>query len=262
MDASTIEQYARDGAVVLRGAVDRPWLELLAEGVEYNRLHPSPWAHWYTSTDEAVGFWSDYVTWPDVEPYRRVAFESGLAEMAGDLMQSSTVRFFHEHVLVKEPGNSMPTPWHQDQPYYLVEGQKSVSFWVPLDPVPSEIALEYVAGSHRWGKDFRPERFDGTSLYANDESERVPDMAARKSEFEIRSWAMQPGDAIAFDFRTLHGAPANTTSNRRRAISFRWVGDGATFVKRSGKTSPPFPDLEFENGAPFDGPEFPVVWPR
>ncbi|MBN9265129.1 MAG: hypothetical protein J0I75_11325, partial [Hyphomicrobium sp.] len=60
----------------------------------------------------------------------------------------------------------------------------------------------------------------------------------------------------------LHGAPANTTSNRRRAISFRWVGDGATFVKRNGRTSPPFPDLEFEHGASFEGPEFPQVCPR
>jgi ectoine hydroxylase-related dioxygenase (phytanoyl-CoA dioxygenase family) len=73
---------------------------------------------------------------------------------------------------------------------------------------------------------------------------------------------MQPGDVIAFAFRTLHGAPANTTANRRRAISFRWVGDDARFVKRNGRTSPPFPDLEFEDGAPFQGPEFPLVWPK
>ena len=87
-------------------------------------------------------------------------------------------------------------------------------------------------------------------------------MAKRKDEFQIRSWPMQPGDAIAFAFRTLHGAPANTTANRRRAISFRWVGDDSHFVKRNGRTSPPFPDLEFQDGAPFQGPEFPQVWPK
>ena len=46
MDATKIAQYARDGAVVLRDAVDRSWLDLLATGVEYNRHHPSRWAHW------------------------------------------------------------------------------------------------------------------------------------------------------------------------------------------------------------------------
>jgi hypothetical protein len=60
----------------------------------------------------------------------------------------------------------------------------------------------------------------------------------------------------------LHGAPPNPPTTRRRAISLPRVGAGATFVKRNGRTSPPFPDLEFEHGAPFGGPEFPQVWPR
>ena len=99
MDAS-IEGFRRDGATVLRGVVGPEWLDLLAEGVEFNRTHPSAWSHWYTSQDDAVGFWSDYVTWPEVEQYRRVVFESGIADIAGQLVESSTVRFFHEHVLV------------------------------------------------------------------------------------------------------------------------------------------------------------------
>ena len=177
-------------------------------------------------------------------------------------MRSATARIFHEHVLVKEPGNSMPTPWHQDQPYYLVEGRQSVSFWVPLDFVPREIAVEYVAGSHKWGRDFRPQRFDGTALYPGDTSDAVPDVEASRQDWPVRGWAMQPGDAVAFDFRTLHGAPANHTQNRRRAVSFRWVGDDARFARRKGRTSPPFPHLTFEDGAPFDGPDFPVAWPR
>jgi len=31
------------------------------------------------------------------------------------------------------------------------------------------------------------------------------------------------------------------------------------FARRAGRTSPPFPDLSFEDGAPFDAPIFPVV---
>jgi ectoine hydroxylase-related dioxygenase (phytanoyl-CoA dioxygenase family) len=72
---------------------------------------------------------------------------------------------------------------------------------------------------------------------------------------------MEPGDAVAFNFRTLHGAPANTTANRRRGVSFRWVGNDARFAKRKGRTSPPFPHLSFEDGAPFEGPDFPILWP-
>jgi len=128
--------------------------------------------------------------------------------------------------------------------------------------VSREISVEYVKGSHTWGRDFRPQRFDGTALYQGDDSEAVPDVEALREDWPVVGFAMQPGDAVAFDFRTLHGAPANATANRRRAISFRWVGDDARFARRKGRTSPPFPDLTFEDGAPFAGAAFPVGWPK
>ena len=53
--------------------------------------------------------------------------------------------------------------------------------------------------------------------------------AAERDAHDIRGWALAPGDAVAFDFGTLHGAPANASGARRRAISVRWVGDGARF---------------------------------
>ncbi|NIP74473.1 MAG: phytanoyl-CoA dioxygenase, partial [Xanthomonadales bacterium] len=62
----------------------------------------------------------------------------------------------------------------QDAPYYLVRGAQSVSFWVPLDPVPRDRTIEFVAGSHLAGKEYRPDRFDGTRLYEGDMSEPVP----------------------------------------------------------------------------------------
>ena len=61
--------------------------------------------------------------------------------------------------------------------------------------------------------------------------------------------------------RSIHGAPANHSPERRRVVSIRWVGDDARFVKRQGTTSPAFPDLEYEDGAPFDAPIFPVIHP-
>ncbi|MDX2157364.1 MAG: phytanoyl-CoA dioxygenase family protein [Hyphomicrobiaceae bacterium] len=255
-----VAAYARDGVVFIPGLLsDR--LEALAADVEANIAAPSPLNRSYKPADGSAPFFQDYCNWQRYPAYRRAILESAMAECAARLMQSRTARIFHEHVLVKEPGNSMKTPWHQDQPYYLVEGRQSVSFWVPLDPVPRAISVEYVAGSHRWGKDFRPQRFDGTALYQGDASEAVPDVEAKREDWPVLGFDMQPGDAVAFDFRTLHGAPANTTARRRRAISFRWVGDDARFAKRKGRTSPPFPDLAFEDGQPFGGPEFPIVWP-
>ncbi len=72
---------------------------------------------------------------------------------------------------------------------------------------------------------------------------------------------MAPGDAIAFSFHTIHGAPANSSSVRRRAFSARWVGDDARFADRGGKGSPPFAEVDLAEGAALEHPAFPLVFP-
>lgn len=260
------DAFRRDGAVLLRGVLDADWLDLLADGVEFNRRHPSEWSHWYTDADDAMGFWSDYVTWPRVEQYRRVAFESGLAEIAGELMGSETVRFFHEHVLVKEPGATERTPWHHDQPYYCLDGDQTVSLWIALDPVPAETGLRFLAGSHRWGRLFVPRRFVDHDSYAeaDDRFDIVPDVDAQigagEHDGRIVSFDVQPGDVVAFHFRTLHDAPGNHLPTRRRAVSFRWIGDDATFATRPWQVSPPYGADGLTVGGPLgDDPRFPIV---
>lgn len=256
-----IAAFDRDGVVLLKG-VFTDYVEDARAAIEQNKANPSWRERTYRPDDGKSPFFQDYVVWDRFDGYRRLVRESPMGEIAAKLMGSKTARIFHDHVLVKEPGNSTVTPWHQDAPYYLVEAEKTVSFWVPLDPVPRERTIEYVAGSHKWGKAFRPQRFDGTALFENDTSEAVPDVDAMRDELTILGWAVEPGDAVAFNFRTLHGAPANASPTRRRVISFRWVGDDARFAARPGPTSPAFPDLAYEDGAPFDAPEFPVIWQK
>ena len=202
-----------------------------------------------------------YCNWNRFPEYRQFVFDSPAGQIAARLMQSGCARFFHEHVLVKEPGTAIPTPWHQDQPYYCVDGQQSVSLWIALDPVARDTAVEYIRGSHRWGQDFSPTRFDGSKLYSQDNFAKLPDINAERDRYSIVGWDMQPGDAVAFSFRTVHGAPGNRSmTERRRAFSARWVGDDAVFVERTGRTSPPFPGLQLKHGMPLDGAEFPQVY--
>ncbi|MDP6950134.1 MAG: phytanoyl-CoA dioxygenase family protein [Arenicellales bacterium] len=257
-----IEVFEADGVVVLRD-VFTPWVAGVRQAIEENKRNPS-WRERTYRPEEGEGceFFQDYCVWADFSGYRALVVESPMAEIAAQLMRSGTARIFHDHVLVKEPGNSVKTPWHHDQPYYIVDGAQSVSFWVPVDPVPADRTVEYVAGSHKWGVDFKATRFDGTDLYSADESESVPDVETDRDSLDIRRWATEPGDAIAFNFRTLHGAAANHSSQRRRATSIRWVGDDARFVQRPGKTSPFFPGLTYEHGAPFGGDQVPVIFPR
>ncbi len=235
----TIEDFRRDGATVLRGAVSSSISALLAAGVERNRQSPSPNAHWYTDPSSAVGFWSDYVTWRSVPEYEQIVREGSLAEAAAALMASRTARFFHEHVLIKEAGATERTPWHHDQPYYCVDGDQNVSMWIALDPVPESSALRFIAGSHRWNRWFIPRRFIDHAPYgtADDRYEQLPDrFVGSDGELDgetVISLPVEPGDVVCFHFRTLHGAP----EIRTRPRDARSACDGSAMT-RCGRSVP------------------------
>lgn len=260
-DTETVNGFRADGVTVLRG-VFNDWINTLRRGVAANMADPHPDRRLYR--DEAGGgsFFVDYCNWQRIPEYRDFIFNSPAAEIGAGLMGSRTVRLFHEHILVKEAGANIPTPWHHDQPYYCVECPQTVSLWIPLDAVPRERTPEFIAGSHRSGKLYRPLRFNGEALNENDGLEDMPDIDADRGAYDIRGWALLPGDAVAFDYRTIHGAPGNTSRTaRRRAFSLRLVGDNATFVRRDRQeTSPPFPDVTLRHGDPLDGEAFPLVY--
>jgi ectoine hydroxylase-related dioxygenase (phytanoyl-CoA dioxygenase family) len=71
---------------------------------------------------------------------------------------------------------------------------------------------------------------------------------------------VEPGDVIAFHFRTLHDAPGTEgSSTRRRVVSLRWLGDDATFALRPWLHSPPFEQRDLVEGGPLDDDRFPIV---
>ena len=130
--------------------------------------------------------------------------------------------------------------------------------------MPRSICLQLVAGSHRWGKSFHPTKFVGVAYEREGEAlDAMPDIDALRDEFAIASFDMEPGDAIAFHFLTVHGAPGNASASaRRRAFAHRWIGDDVRFKVRAGEVSPPFPEAHerLRDGDPLDDPDFPLVW--
>ena len=255
-----IDTYQRDGVVVVRGLF-RDQVDLLRAGVARNMDDPGPYAAENLKEGEAGRFFDDYCNWTRIPEFERAIHGSPVAEVAADLMQSKSVQLFHDHVLVKEPGTAKPTPWHQDGPYYFVEGRQTVSFWSPLDPV-REATLRCVAGSHLWDKPVLPTRWLAeTSFYPNeDDYMPVPDPDAEG--MEIREFEMEPGDAVAFNFMVLHGARGNSSDARRRAFSLRLVGDDARYTERPGRTSPPFPGHDMTEGQRLRDDWFPVLLDR
>lgn len=255
-----IEAFQRDGVVVVRGLF-RDWVETLRAGVARNMDAPGPYAAENLKPGEGGRFFDDYCNWDRIPEFAEVVRGSPAAEVAADLMRSDRVQMFHDHVLVKEPGTSKPTPWHQDGPYYFVEGRQTVSFWSPLDPV-SDATLRCVAGSHRWPRQVLPTRWLSEADFYPESDAYMPVPDPDAEGMEVREWALEPGDAVAFDFLTLHGARGNTTQNRRRAFSLRLVGEDARYVERPGRTSPPYPGHDMQPGQRLREDWFPVLLQR
>ncbi len=252
-----IEDYQRDGVVLIKGLF-ADYIEVIRRGIAVNMEHPGPYAAENLQPDEAGRFFDDYCNWQRIDEFREVIENSPAAAVAADLMRSREVQIFHEHVLVKEPGTSKPTPWHQDSPYYFVEGEQTVSFWSPVDPV-TDASLRCVAGSQQWEKPVLPVRWLAEDKFYADEDSYIPVPDPDAEAMDIREWEMQPGDAVAFNFRVLHGARGNQTGDRRRAFSVRFVGDDARFVERPGPTSPPFPGHDMVAGQRLREDWFPIL---
>ncbi len=261
MRDSDREQYERDGVVCLRGVFSMEWIDSLRSAVDEALMHPGPHAENYTEPGLPGRFAGDLDMWQRIEGFRRFVFESPAAEIAGRIMQSKKVNFFYDQLLVKEPGTRERTPWHQDQPYWAVDGYQVSTVWLPLDPVPQETCVEFVAGSHRWGRTFNPYHFVDGSPYAGTAWESMPDIDALRDQHDIQTWSLEPGDCLVFQAMIVHGAPGNTDlTHRRRALATRWTGDDARYIVRPGEVAIPTSDPGLQDGDLMDCEMFPVVW--
>ena len=244
-----INEYQNFGVTVLRNIIRDNWIKKIQIGVQKNFDNPSKYKCVYEKNNNKELFYDDYCNWKRISEYKQFFFNSGIAKIVSQLMISKKVNIFHEHVLIKEAGSIKKTPWHQDQSYYCVNGTDNCSLWIPLDPIEKSVCPEFIRGSQKWDKQFLPTKFFGKNyIHQDKEFETIPDIEKNREKYDIISWHLTPGDAIAFNFATVHGAPGNSKNTTRRAFSARFNGDNATFAKRKGEISPPFPEVKLKHG--------------
>lgn len=134
--------------------------------------------------------------------------------------------------------------------------------WMPVDPVPVESTLEFLAGSHLGGW-LMPRSFMDSQAkwFPEGTLHELPTIEGFRDQHQILGWALEPGDVVFFHMLTVHHAYGVPGANRRRAFSLRFLGDDATHAPRPWRTSPPFEGLEAElpAGAPMDHPLFPLL---
>ena len=261
LTAEQVSSYKQDGAIVVRD-IFKPWINVLREGFEKVLKNPGPHARENINKNENGRFFEDYCNWHRIPEFLRFVKESPAAQIVAEATNSKSIQVFHDHIFVKDPDTNKPTPWHQDMPYYCVDGEDTGSYWIPLDEVSKENTLKIILGSHKWSKLVQPTKWSNDKPWYKNETDfmDMPDIESIENEIMVPD--LKLGDAILFNFKTVHGAPGNNTKNQRRAFSMRFIGDDVRYIDREGETSPPFAGINLKVGDTLRTDWFPVVWSR
>ena len=264
--ANDSQNFAKDGAIVLRSVISPVWLKRIAEAIDRDISEPAPYCHSYAAAGGSGKFHGNLRVWETDSDLREFCLYSNLPGLAAKILGSRQINLFYDQLFVKDSGTPNPTPWHNDLPYWPICGRDVISFWMSPDKVCQESgALEFIKGSHKWGTMFQPERFGETA--AHDDYERNPDYVdmpnidATRDDYDIVTWDLNPGDVCVFHATTVHGAGGNLRSDvRRRGYAVRYVGDDVRYSGRSG-TNEHLRNDDYEDGDVLTGPRFPKVWP-
>jgi ectoine hydroxylase-related dioxygenase (phytanoyl-CoA dioxygenase family) len=260
-----VQTFERDGAVWIPGLLSPAWIRLIAQGVQRNLNSPGP--HAFTAFEGQPGeYHQDYGNYLVTPEYQRLLADSPLVDVMAKILKTQKLWLFVDQIFVKEGGFSRPSPWHQDIPWTMADGDQLASMWIAVQPLHADETLEYVAGSFRGPiYDHTPVRegaMDDTRAASS--STRLPDIEGERDKWPIVSHASAPGDVLIFHPQTLHGGGGMREGGSRRSLSLRFFGDGVRYVEREAGHDPQFPGVAetLQHGDLLRHPWFPQVYPR
>ncbi len=253
-----VRAFQRDGHVVIRGLTSREEVSAYRDAlVEAGRAAPQAEPRPLAERDTyGKAFLQMFNLWRQSEVAKAFVFSRRFAGVAAQLMGVPSVRLYHDQALFKEPGGGA-TPWHQDQFYWPLETDHTITLWMPLVPATPEMGtMRFASGSHRLGSlgDF------AIGDESQQEFDRVIDeKGLRRSPCE----SFEAGDASFHAGWTLHSAPPNRTTTMREAMTVIYFADGT----RVGPLD--HPNRQFdrdvwlqgcEPGEPAAGPLNPILY--
>lgn len=277
-----IARYQRDGAVLIKGALKPEALRFLETGVEevYRDLGKR-YTRVSSPSGEGETVVREYVS--QDSPSLRTLMASGvIGEIGATLMQTPSAQLVLDQVFYKTKGPIVATPWHQDTPFLRVRGNDLIRLWFPCDHSPRALTVQVVRGSHRWNVVYNTsgEQPNETMIVGSGSKSDpngvgdailppVPDVARYRDSFDILSWDVEPGDALAFQGNMLHGTDGHPGHDRpRRAFAVLLGGPDLHYHAPKGKAFPvparvqgiQFNDIP--NGAPIGNHRdaFPICW--
>ena len=246
-----VTTFARDGVVMLDAMFDAAWIDLLRAGMERHVQAPTNRARiWDRDEAGRTMFW-DAMAWQGVPEYRQFVFDSPAAQVAARVLDSTAVHYYFDAVFMRSAGSQFETPWHQDEPYWTVDGYQTCTVWMPLVPVAAKNALAFVPGSHNGGVVFDQPDFGNLNPDAKANVDRsdfaaiaeadIPDINTDRNAYGVVSWDMEPGDCVVFNSRILHGGSGLLPGGAElRVFTSKWLGDDVRIAFRDVGMDPDF----------------------
>ncbi len=207
-----VQGFQRDAVTLVRGLASRhevgAYRGFIDNAVEHFNQETRPLEERDTY---GMAFLQTMNLWTRDEAVKRFSFARRFAQVAAELMGVSGVRMYHDQALFKEPGGGI-TPWHQDQHYWPLDTDRTITMWMPLVDIPEEIGtLTFAPGSHVRG-------YLG-DLPISEQSQSVFENFVRENGWEPRTYgAMNAGDATFHSGWVLHCAPGNPSKTFRREV--------------------------------------------
>lgn len=261
MTRDPVVLYARDGVVLLPGALDARALAEAEAAWNWSLAHPGPLASRIPTRSPGALFYQDLYNPQVMVGYEAMLRSSPLPGLIAELWGGGPCWFMYEQVFLKEGGEARRTPWHQDSSYLAVSGGQLAVAWITFDACSADDSLEFVPGSHK-GRLYNGSRFDidddtlpthpGSSL------PRLPDIEAERDHWDIVSFGVEPGDVVLFHPRILHGGAPTHPGSRRRTLTLRFFGEDAIYEPREGGAGPRLAGFHerMKAGDPFRDPRF------
>ena len=253
-----INNYQNLGVLIIRN-VFKDWINPLRKGFQKVLKKPSKHAR-ENVCGNSGRFFEDYCNWKRIVEFKNCIINSQAAQIVAEATSSKSIKIFHEHVFLKEPGTHKETPWHQDMPYYCIEGNNTGSFWIPLDEVDKDNNIKLILGSHKWPKLIKPTKWSNNKSWYKDDSPFMDLPKKKFFEYDVFTPELNLGDAVLFNFKIVHGSTGNNTFKSRRAFSMRFIGDDVRYYDRGGPTSPPFTGINLKSGDVMREDWFPKIF--
>jgi ectoine hydroxylase-related dioxygenase (phytanoyl-CoA dioxygenase family) len=159
--------------------------------------------------------------WQTNDKVRELMLDPVLGRAVTEVAGVEGVRIWHDQALVKE-AYANPTAFHLDVPYWSFTSADAITIWVALDDATLENGcLYYMPESHKARK------FDNVGIGPSIGA--LFDVYPDWREVAARPCPVRAGGALFHNGLTFHGAGANMTPGRRRAMTCAYMPDGCSF---------------------------------